>query len=517
MFLELPAEILLLIVSNLDETSIFLLRLTHSTLKTIVDHNPSVVYRSIAFHKGYLNIPTASDAGITAGKLEPLRDFDAMDEELRFILKNQKELYSNLRQLNGWKEFVKKRRRLAKNWIEGKYRQKWIVTDRRRVWRFKIDHSGDHPLLILSGDGGVIQAFDLRPDIPTCVWTSPEVGRFPHVEVSQGYIITASGKGFMVWRRKDVILPPDSRGVRPETESEDLFILHVHWKPPASGRCFKARYPYLAVGSQDAIFLYDFARRELVETIRHDEPVRNDYIELSETKVFLCSVPSIFVYHRGMRESEPMERRMFQFRGGRGEDWNALHHWDGHVIATSGLGTLLWNPSIDSYDPELSVCLDTGGHIWNVCVENGRCVFVVEFARENQQWYQFHFLFPLRARWSSLDEFKELDIRIILLSGGSMGPNEISRLEMTSDAILTTMSTKQFRDDAETRALLQRARLHWHSNSRTNEELGIAFDGLDCPTSFAGNPESGFWSSPDNEDMPENLQTADAMLVHDFS
>ncbi|KAF5389649.1 hypothetical protein D9757_004139 [Collybiopsis confluens] len=321
MFTQLPAELILLVLYNLDLRSIRTLTLVSKYWKHFIDENESSVYHALAVQHGY--IPSRS------------LDFSLLSS-----------LYSSksLQGVTDWKSFCQRRVHINRSWA-GKTASRYAAYSSTgdAVHRIKVDENAG--LIITSFRNGGLRVCDIKEN--EILWSLPEsyVKQYAHLEYGQGYLIfDCLGGSKEVWRlasdipagstssSKSKITPEQCNASEGASNRHSATYPKGHFKPwamlkmPRPTRAFRFVYPTLLVGAWDHAFLWDIPSIELIQTIasvqQPEDPVAQfavvlasapiygvspprlgalenlNYVEVDSTHVFVCGINALRVFSR---------------------------------------------------------------------------------------------------------------------------------------------------------------------------------------------------------------------------
>ncbi|KAJ4488680.1 hypothetical protein C8R41DRAFT_981845 [Lentinula lateritia] len=317
MFIQLPPELILSILSLLDLSCIQAFSLVCKICKRLVDENESSIYHALSAYRGYIDSKTA---------------FNQLSS-----------LYSSksLVGVTNWKSFCQRRVHISKSWT-GKASSHYVsyAGSGSKVHRIKIDEQAGF-IVTSFRDGGLL-VNDLTDD--QVLWSLPKtyVKQFAHLEYGEGFLIfDRLGGNKEVWHLASEFPPtPPQSNTLPDqiSASEESYQKHAatypkgHFKPwailrmPRLTSAFRFVYPTLLVGGWDHAFLWDIPSCELVQTITSIQeaedpnsafavvvanapsfdapaprlgPLGNlNYVDVDEKHIFICGVTALRVFSR---------------------------------------------------------------------------------------------------------------------------------------------------------------------------------------------------------------------------
>ncbi|KIL60801.1 hypothetical protein M378DRAFT_109928, partial [Amanita muscaria Koide BX008] len=330
MFDDLPADVLLTILSFLCLSDISTLFSTTKYLNNFISQNSFSIYRSIAIFQ--FGVP--SQLSYPDSLRYP--PFDFHDFSPRAISTHN---YG----YTTWPTLCARLNQIRHSW-RGTHSSAITIhrnTGDGAVHRFKVDENAGF-IVSTTKHGGVV-ATDL--DGPYGAWTrrKPRVRPFAHCEYSHGYLIFDRLGTKEVWRLTDYRYyypsdPPVS--VVPESQPDDWqhasaeqayvapppppvgvsirprkghFTPHALLHPPTRTRAFRFIYPYLLVASWNSAYIYDVRSGVVVQQLNNiqdpppnlsNEPLGDlSYVEHSPQHVFICGELSVRVFTRSSGSS----------------------------------------------------------------------------------------------------------------------------------------------------------------------------------------------------------------------
>ncbi|KAJ3815188.1 hypothetical protein F5876DRAFT_31173 [Lentinula aff. lateritia] len=311
MFIQLPPELILSVLSLVDLSCIQAFSLVCKTCKRLVDENESSIYHALSVYRGYIDSKTV--------------DFNQLPS-----------LYSpkSLVGVTSWKSFCQRRVHISKSWT-GKASSHYVsyAGSGSKVHRIKVDEQAGFIITSLR-DGGLLVT-DLADD-------QTYVKQYAHLEYGEGFLIfDRLGGNKEVWHLASGFpsTHPESNTLPDQiSASEESYQKHAatypkgHFKPwailrmPRLTSAFRFVYPTLLVGAWDHAFLWDIPSRELVQTITSIQeaedpnsafavvvanapsfdapaprlgPLGNlNYVDVDEKHIFICGVTALRVFSR---------------------------------------------------------------------------------------------------------------------------------------------------------------------------------------------------------------------------
>ncbi|KAF4623168.1 hypothetical protein D9613_001312 [Agrocybe pediades] len=287
---ELPAEIVILILSYLPIPSISSLRILSKEWLYFIDgnaQNRNTIYRNAAWIEGYI-----PDRTSMLDEIGPKEDGTGLFSE------------RTMHGVEDWKDFCKRRRTNARAWagrapsiIMPSPRQGEDATSKpshhTRVHRIKVDEQAGITMATTQMGGFIVR--DLETD--EVLWELPTwyVRPFAHLEYGRGFMIFDRDDGNKeVWRREavpyerpadfDITSKPDERQenvvnylVHLSSNTANFkgrFTPHAVLNMPEPTRAYRFVYPTLLVASLERAYLWDVTSGTTVQVIENIQVIR---------------------------------------------------------------------------------------------------------------------------------------------------------------------------------------------------------------------------------------------------
>ncbi|KPV75782.1 uncharacterized protein RHOBADRAFT_52810 [Rhodotorula graminis WP1] len=388
--LSFPPEVLVIILGHLDFGSLARFLVVSRTCHALFKAHPHHISRAISIHQGLADPRTSSAAAALDHRSTfPTRTLDDhLDpRELARVVHSQR--WIGITSIPTWLDYAKRAHVIHRNWRTGTATSRLVTLDwaaRPAVagalgapfWRFKVDV--DAAYLVVSGlDGGYL-AFRAQ-DGQLAWWSLLPRGPYPHVELSEGFLVQQlSSRTYLASCRTD-LLPADhlvddafsSTAVPRDGSTPALGYVPSH-AVTTSFPCFasKLRVPKLVATSADGqqLHVWDLVARTIdtLDVPAFAADVSNDarayYVELDDECVYVAGQHAVLVVRppgwggRGggegerERDDDEPEYRTWPPRapaslsahtapgggawyafGCDGVGWEAVHHAGRHLVA----------------------------------------------------------------------------------------------------------------------------------------------------------------------------------------
>ncbi|GAA5837521.1 hypothetical protein JCM9279_006779 [Rhodotorula babjevae] len=438
--LSLPPELVLAILSHLDFASLARVLVVSRACHSLFRAHPHHIARAISIHAGLADPKTGSAAAPLAHTSHfPTRNLDdPLDpQELDKVVKSQR--WTAIKSVPTWLDYAKHAHSIHRNWRTGTATSRLVTLDWSAqrggslFWRFKVDVDAGY--LVVSGLEGGYLAFRAQ-DGQLAWWSTLPHSSYPHVELSEGYIVQQlSSRTYLASCRTD-LLPAD------HPADDDRLSAFSHTADPrdddssattplgyaplhaitTSFPCFasKLRLPRLVASSADGqqLHLWDLVARTVrtlavpdFADVSHDGRVY--YVELDDECAYVAGQHAVLVVRtgdggEGDEERGELESRMWPPRAPPalsahvgpgawyafacdGVGWEAVHHAGEHLVAIGrrsgdeGEAKLVWTcdkravwseDGDDEVERKTVVLVIENADPVQLAVENDRAVFV---------------------------------------------------------------------------------------------------------------------------------------------
>ncbi|KAJ3872849.1 hypothetical protein F5051DRAFT_479176 [Lentinula edodes] len=288
MFIQLPPELILSVLSLLDLSCIQAFSLVCKSCKRLVDENESSIYHVLSAYRGYIDSKT--------------------------VFNQLPSLYSSksLVGVTNWKSFCQRRVHISKSWT-GKASSHYVSYSGSgsKVHRIKIDEQAGF-IVTNFRDGGLL-VNDLTDD-------------------REG----TNASGFPPTSSQSNTLPDQISASEESYQKHAATYSKGHFKPwailkiPRLTSAFRFVYPTLLVGARDHAFLWDTPSYELVQMIPSIREAENsssafvvvvanapsldapalrfgplghlNYVDVDEKHIFICDLTALRVFSRATGE-----------------------------------------------------------------------------------------------------------------------------------------------------------------------------------------------------------------------
>ncbi|KAG9223420.1 hypothetical protein PLEOSDRAFT_1081654 [Pleurotus ostreatus PC15] len=299
MISDLPAELILQVLSYVPIETLNSLRLVCHKLHNILEAQEASIYRNAAVFHGF----------VPSGNV------------------NYSNIYSrrSLFGVDSWKLFCKRRALIAQSWLgrqSSRLRQHSSAAPNSKVHRFKVDER--RGFIVSTSSEGSLNVTDLATG--ETLWALDKklnyVRRFAHCEYGEGFVVFDRMNGSKeVWRlasEYDTSPPPTS--ALPDDGQLDAYAQSASFyhssravfrpwlllQMPIHTRAYRFVYPSLLVSGTDQAFIFDVltgARVQLINDLQ-DANAQGDglddinYVDVNVRHVFVCCESVLKVFSR---------------------------------------------------------------------------------------------------------------------------------------------------------------------------------------------------------------------------